>query len=106
VGTEDLSGNFEIFDLQPINEERLLKEVNRIIASVPNEIDIEYGDHCLGFYHSTKCAASFKDDLPCILDVAEAAHLRKRKLDMLFQLKDCAYNPQHANGLCTLEGMG
>jgi hypothetical protein len=47
----------------------------------------------------------FKDDLPFILDMAVAARLRKRRLDMLFLLKDCARKPRKANGLGPLEGM-
>jgi hypothetical protein len=106
VGTEDLNGRFEIFDMVPVNEEIVREEADRTIASVPNEFDREYDDNgCMGFSHSTKCRASFDDESSCILDMAEAAHLRKRKLDMLFLLKNCVRDPRKANGLRTLEGM-
>lgn len=105
MGTEDLNGRFEIFDMMPVNEEIVREEADRTIVSVPNEVDREYDNGCMGFSHSTKCPASFNDDSPCILDMAEAAHLRKRKLDMLFLLKNCARDPRKPNGLRTLEGM-
>jgi hypothetical protein len=68
-------------------------------------VDIEYGNGCMGFSHNTKCPASFDLNYPCILDMAEEARLRKRRLDMLFLLMDCARDPRKANGLKTLEGM-
>ncbi len=44
-------------------------------------------------------------EVPCIKDQIKAARQRKRKLDVLYLLRDCARNPLKANGLRTLEGM-
>lgn len=79
--------------------------MTQLIAKVPTEDDIEYGNDCMGFAHSTKCPASFGLDSTCILEMPEEAHLRKRRLDMLFLLKNCTRDPRKANGLRTLEGM-
>jgi hypothetical protein len=105
MGLKDRRGRFPIFGLTPVNEEKVREEADDIIASVPTDAEIEYGNGCMGLSHSTKCPASFGIESPCILDMAEEARLRKRRLDMLFILKDCARNPQKANGLRTLEGM-
>ena len=43
--------------------------------------------------------------LPCDMDQAEAGRQRKKKLDILYLLKDCARDPPKANGLRTLEGL-
>jgi hypothetical protein len=43
--------------------------------------------------------------LPCINDQVKAARQRRKKLDVLHLLTDCARNPLNANGLRTLEGM-
>lgn len=105
MGQKDRSGRFPIFALTPVNEEKVREKADDIIASVPTDVEIEYGDGCMGFSHSTKCPASFGLDSPCILDMAEEARLHKRRLDMLFILKECARNPRKSNGLRTLEGM-
>jgi hypothetical protein len=102
---KDRSGRFPIFGLTSVDEEKLREEADHIIASVPTDVEIEYGNGCMGFSHSTKCPASFEHDSPCILDMAEEARMRKRRVDMLFLLKDCARDPRKANGLRTLDGM-
>ncbi|KAJ6006656.1 hypothetical protein N7451_004600 [Penicillium sp. IBT 35674x] len=105
VGVEDEDGIFPIFGLTPVDEEKLRKEADNIIASAPTETDVEYGNDCMGDWHSTKCPAYLEPCSPCILDMAEEARQRKRRLGMLFLLKHCAREPQTANGLGTLEGM-
>lgn len=72
---------------------------------MPTDVETKHGDGCIGFSHSTKCLASFGLDPPYILDIAEEARLRKRRLNMLFILKGCARNSGKSNGLKTLEGM-
>jgi len=39
------------------------------------------------------------------MDQAEAGRQRKKRLDVLYLLKDCARDPLKANGLRTLEGL-
>jgi hypothetical protein len=88
-----------------VNEEETKEKADQTIASVPNEVDYEYDNGCMGYHHSTKCPASYDGDSECILDmVDEALHL-KRRLGMLFLLRNCARDPRKANGLNTLEGM-
>lgn len=72
---------------------------------MPNKIDIGYGDSYLEVSYGTECPASFKDDLPDILDIADKGHSNKRKPNVLFLLKACARRPQRANRRNTLEGM-
>lgn len=91
--------------MSPTDVEKVPKEADHIIASALNEVDFADGDGCVGYSHSTKCDMSFDFSLPCIMDRAEAAHQQKRKLGMLYLLKDCAQDPLAANGLRTLEGM-
>ncbi|CAI7670814.1 unnamed protein product [Penicillium pancosmium] len=105
VGTTNGARRFQIFDLIRVNEEETKEKADQTIASVPNEVDYEYDNGCMGYHHSTKCPASYDGDSECILDMAdEALHLKKR-LGMLFLLRNCARDPRKANGLNTLEGM-
>ncbi|PKX99518.1 uncharacterized protein P174DRAFT_417181 [Aspergillus novofumigatus IBT 16806] len=105
VGTEEQNGRFKIFDVKPVDVERLRQEADDIIASAPGEVDFDYGNGCMGSSHSTKCDKSIEYDRPCILQMANEARQRKRKLDMLHLLKDCIRDPLTANGLRTLDGM-
>lgn len=91
--------------MAPVDVEKVREEADNILASVPNEVDFDYGDGCQGFVHSSKCQKSTDLFLPCIMDMAEEALQQKRKLDTRYLLKDCAQEPQRANGLRTLEGM-
>lgn len=66
IGVKDRSGRFPIFGLTPTDEEKLREEADHIIASITTDAEIEYGNGCMGFSHSTKCPASFELDSPCI----------------------------------------
>jgi hypothetical protein len=88
-----------------VNEEETKEKADQTIASVPNEVDYEYDNGCMGYHHSTKCPASYDGDSECILDMADEALHLKRRLGMLFLLRNCARDPRKANGLNTLEGM-
>jgi hypothetical protein len=105
VGTEERKVRFKVFGVKPVDVERLRLEADNIIASAPGEVDFDYGNGCMDSSHSTKCEKSIEYDRPCILQMANEAHQRKRKLDMLHLLKDCIRDPMTANGLRTLEGM-
>lgn len=70
--------------MMPVNKEIVREEADRIITSIPNKVNREYDNSYIGFSYSTKCLALFNNDLPYILDIAEAAYLYKRKVKMLF----------------------
>lgn len=105
MGTQSETRRFQIFDLTPVDEVIIQEKANQIIASVPNEVNNEYNNGCIGFDHSKKCPTLLDNSSSCILDMADEALLQKRRLGMLFLLKNCAKNPPNANGLNTLEGM-
>ncbi|KAJ5482154.1 hypothetical protein N7475_000966 [Penicillium sp. IBT 31633x] len=65
--------------MMPVNKEIVREEADRIITSIPNKVNREYDNSYIGFSYSTKCLALFNNDLPYILDIAEAAYLYKRK---------------------------
>ena len=105
LGTEEDNGSFEIFSLTPVNTKRIREEADQIIASIPDEDDIQYGNECMGYMHSTKCPKLSESYFPCIMEQEEEARLRLRRLDTLFLLTKCARDPQKANGRETLDGM-
>lgn len=98
-------GRLPIFGVNRVDIEKVREEADRVIALQPDEFDIDYGNECGPPFHSTKCQANVDPFLPCIMELVEAATQRKRKLDMLDELKKCARDPCIANGRGTLDGM-
>lgn len=96
--------------MSPVDVEEARKLADYIISFAPSKSDVEEGNFCDGYYHSTKCDMhpDLFDHIPspqCIMDEVEAARQQKKKLGMLHLLKDCVQDPLAANGLRTLEGM-
>lgn len=103
LGASDQSGRFPIH-IYPIDIVKICEESDKTIALEPKHPEIE--DCCYGDWHSDVCH-NIMDmfAMPCILDQAEAARRRKKRLDVLYLLRECARNPLYANGLRTLEGL-
>lgn len=107
TGIEERDRRFQIFDMSPVDVEKVRQLADDTIASDLNEFDFADNNICNGYCHSTKCKMSVDYFVApqCIVDEVEAARQRKRKLGMLHQLKECVQNPLAANGKKTLEGM-
>lgn len=99
------SGRYRISNPKPVDIESLRRQLDEVIASGPDEYDLQYGNECCGNSHSTKCPTYNEPFLTCIMEQIDAAQQRKKKLDMLHLLTDRARRPWAANGLRTLEGM-
>ncbi|KAF2186695.1 hypothetical protein K469DRAFT_572444, partial [Zopfia rhizophila CBS 207.26] len=103
LGAPDRAGRFPIH-VYLISIDEVRKEADGTIALEPNNPDLN--DFCDGGWHSRECEATMDMlSLPCIKDQVKAARQRRKKLDVLHLLTDCARNPLNANGLRTLEGM-
>ena len=103
LGTSDRSGRFPIH-IYPIDIVKIREESDHTIALEPNNPELE--DFCYRDSHSRECL-NIMDmfPLPCIMDQAKAARRRKKRLDVLYLLRECARDPLYANGLRTLEGL-
>jgi hypothetical protein len=103
LGAPDRAGRFPIH-VYPISIDEVRKEIDGTIALEPNVPGLD--DFCDGGWHSRECEATMDMlSLPCIKDQVKAARQRRKKLDVLHLLRDCARNPLNSNGLRTLEGM-
>ena len=88
--------------MESVKLDKIVEECEEIIARCPFDID----DKCLGDYHSNECRNGMVDwSQPCIRDEAEKAELRRKLLQFLPRLKECARDPSGANGQLTLEGL-
>lgn len=117
VRAKDQDGLYEICDVTTVDIERVEKIADNIIkeneacnGSLDAIITTEY---CYDYLHNPGCPMAkydpqledFLGPQRCIEEEANEAKERKRRLNRLYLLKECARNPSKANELGTLDGM-
>ncbi|KPA40519.1 hypothetical protein FLAG1_06600 [Fusarium langsethiae] len=105
AGAADADGRYPIY-MEPLNLEDISENCMKAIARHPTSPGFDGNDACQGgSHHSDQCIAGMEDDFqPCIRIKAEEAEQRRKKFLFVSHLKECARDPQKANGLHSLEG--
>ncbi|KAK4937714.1 hypothetical protein LTR10_021724 [Elasticomyces elasticus] len=92
--------------MRTVDISKIQEDMDAIIAMQPSKVEVEFGDACTDMWHNDQCPVRMEVlSEPCIIDRISDARRRKRRLNRLDDLTNCAKRPFEANGKRTLEGM-